>query len=341
MRIPKYALLVVPLAVLFVLPAFSAISAQQQKVIALDLTEGRPKDPGHETAWIPAIEGNLTQAGYRVIEITDGITPEKLQGVDALVVPKLYNAQSVYSNAEIRAIADWFKEGDKFLWIGADSDWVEDYLKDTGCGFKTVNPNKILEAVGSHLRLDPCSIEDPETNAGAPYRVVSNHTNKQPWASEITQGVTQVLFHGPTHVIGYKDGQYVPLDQVLGDNLMWLFETTPGKGVVVDHDDDPTSYVYQEGDNITAYLAAAEKVDVGGGKISKVIVTGESLIGDRCVFNWEYHGVRLDGPKFVMNAFAWGLKPESAPGPGMDVIIGGIVVIVIIVAVLYFALAKK
>ena len=107
----------------------TSVSAQDQKVVALDLTPGRVKDLDSEWGQknLQALKDLLTSAGYQVKELTE-ITPAALEGVDALVIGKMKDYDSGFSSAEVQAIANWFKEGGKFLWVGADSDYVEPYL---------------------------------------------------------------------------------------------------------------------------------------------------------------------------------------------------------------------
>ena len=335
-------LLAVALVALFAISvglwAGTTVFAQDQKVVALDVTPGRVKDL--ETDWGQWNLGNLTElltnAGYKVVLLTE-ITPSALEGVDALVIGKMYDYDSGFSTAEVQAIANWFKQGGKFLWVGADSDYVEPYLNPEDTSFKAGEPNKILEAIGSSLRLEYGSLEDPESNAGAGYRVVSYERNTEGWAGEITAGADKVLFHGPTFVVGYKNGQFVPIDQVLSDTCVWLYRSSPS-GTVVSHDGvDPKAHAIGETGQFVE--AAAEKIKVGN-KYSKVIVTGESLLGDRVIITKEYHGVSLQGDIFVRNAFAWGLTEESAGLP-MTYIAIGVVVVIVVVAAAALALRKK
>ncbi len=314
------------------------VTAQKRKVVAFDLTPGRVKDIDSEKwqASLKALEANLTAWGYDVKEITK-ITPDALKGVDALVIGKMKDYKSGFSPDEVKAIADWFKQGGKFLWVGSDSDYVEPYLNPEDTSFKAGEPNKILEAIGSSIRVEYASLEDPESNAGAGYRVVSYRANTQGWAGEITKGAPKVLFHGPSLLAGYKDGNFVPFDEVVSDTCQWLYRSSD-KGTVVSHDGvDPKAY--KVGDTGSFVEAAAEKIPVGA-SYSKVIVTSESLYGDRNIFSTEYHGVKLNGPTFVKNAFAWGTTVESAGLP-MEWLAGIVVIIVVILIVAYLFLKRK
>lgn len=311
--------------------------AQQKKVVALDVTPGRVKDLDAEIGQkqLAKLEDYLRSWGYEVKELTS-ITSDSLKGVDVLIIGKMKDYKSGFKPEEIQAIASWFKQGGKLLWVGSDSDYVEPYLNPEDTSFKAGEPNKILEAIGSSVRIDYASLEDPESNAGAAYRVVSYKANTQGWAAEITSGASKVLFHGPSVLAGFKDGKFVPFDDVVGDNVAWLYRSSD-KGTIVSHDGvDPKAYsVGQMGSFVEA---AAEKIAVGG-SYSKVIITIESLLGDRTIINEEYHGVKLQGPTFVKNALAWGTTVESAGLPVEWII--AIVVIIIVVVILALLLVKR
>jgi len=311
----------------------------QQKVVAIDVTPGRVKDL--DTKWgqtnLKWLKGNLTAAGFQVKEITE-ITPEVLKGVDALIIGKLYDYNSVFSESEIEAIKNWFMEGGKFIWVGADSDYTEPYLNPDDISFKAGEPNRILEAIGSVLRLEYASLEDPTCNIGAAYRVKSYEANTAGWAAEITKNAPVVMFHGPTFVIGFKNGKYVPFSEVEGPNVVWLYKSSPD-GTVVSHDGvDPKAH--SVGETAQFVEAAAEIISLGMFKPKgKVIVTGESLLGDRFIGTPEYHGETLQGMTFILNAFAWGTRVEG-PAISMTMLIAIIVIIVIIVVALV-VLRKK
>ncbi len=343
----RYAILLVILLLIAPLAISYIPTKAQGKKIGIDLTPGRVKDIDNKWSQklLRELEGNLSAAGWEVVELTE-ITPETLADLDALVIGKMYNEQSGFSDAEVQAIAEWFKQGGKFLWVGADSDYTEPYLNPEDTSFKSKEPNKILAAIGSHLRIDHMSVEDPENNAGAAYRVVATRAaggiNDQGPAAEITKGVDRILFHGPAGLAGYKDGKFVPIEQVFNEHIFWLARTGP-QGTVVSHDGvDPEAY--SVGDTGRFYLAAAEVIQVYSDlftiKYSKVIATGESLIGDRNIFNSEYHGVSLDGPTFTMNVFRWGLTEKTETNLTGYAIIGAVIVVIIIVLAVLF-LRKK
>ncbi|RLG47693.1 MAG: hypothetical protein DRN90_04590 [Thermoproteota archaeon] len=86
--------------------------------------------------------------------------------------------------------------------------------------------------------------------------------------------------------------------------------------------------------------AAAEIINLGLFKPKgKVIVTGESLLGDRFIGTPEYHGEKLQGMTFIINAFKWGTRVEG-PVLSMTMLIA-IIVIIIIAVVAVVVLRRK
>ena len=303
--------------------------------IVLENTTGRTWDAYHGE--LQNLASNLTAKGYTVVIATNGITSDVLSGAQGLIIIKPKTDENLYTDAEINAIKNWFNEGGKFLWVASDSDYIEPYLTSTK--FKTDTANRILEAVGSVLRFDYCSVEDPTTNAGAPYRVVSNVTNTQNSdAAQITKGVVNALFHGPTVVAGYKNGKLVPFNEVESDNIFWIFKTTPN-GVIVDNDPSSPPQAYTVGEKGSYVLMAAEKY-AGPNKDCKVIVSAEGPYGDHGGFTNSYHGVTLQGTTWVLQAIDWGMTVEKKAAMPTTLIIAA-VVIVAIIAVAAFMLTKK
>jgi len=326
------------------------------KVVAIDLTtfqQGnatvyRVKDMFTSSDWTALynnLKSNLTAAGYTVREV-NGLTSANLNGVDALIIGKLKDATVNFTSDEVSAVAAWFKTGGKFLWVGGDSDFPEPYLNNHA-GVKSDQPNKILAAIGSQLRLEWAAVADVVGRgaAGSDYRVFANITeggvNSQDWAANITANTQRVLFHGPTIVIGFENGKYVPFDQIPASSLLtWLYKTTDN-ATARDQDADP-AYTITDGQKGRFVLAAAEKI-AEGSTYSKVIVTGESPLGDRTVTSAIERGVTMQGMTFFLNGVAWGTTVEQIPSTGLDTttILGIVVVVAVIVAAAFFYMRRK
>jgi len=296
-------------------------SAVPRKVVGLDVTyrtmggqrEYRVKDIQLDSfRMLFELERSLDDGGYEVRRL-NGLTPSSLLDVDAVVLGKLRDPSWQYTADEIKAIGEWFNQGGKLLWVGSDSDYVEPYYVAAQGDFKQREPNKVLEAVRSPLRLEFSSVEDVVGAGalGAPIRVCAMDTldgvNAAGYAGVITKGTSRVLFDGPSVIIGFKTGRYVSIEEVLDENIFWLYRTS-AQATIVDHD-ATRPMVLRVGQKGRFVLAAAQAVKVGD-KFSKIVVTGESILGDRNISSANYGDLKLSGPVFVRNALAWGLQKE-------------------------------
>lgn len=340
----KSALFLAALILTITLVSAMPVHAQAKKVVGLDLTYReeagkrlyRVKDVVFEgkTILLDSLKGNLTSWGYEVKEV-NGLTSANLQGLDALVLAKIHNPGFNYTSEEVSSIASWFKQGGKFLWVGADSDFIEPYYTAAVGGFKEDQPNRVLAAIGSSLRIEYASVEDVVgiAAAGAPYRVYSNATaggaNSEGVAGTITKDAPRVLFHGPAFVVGFKDGKFVPFSQVQDENTFWIYRTTD-RGTVVHNVAYPAQTV-SAGQKGQFVLAAGQRMRVDS-KYSKVLAAGESIMGDRNGMTTLERGVTLFGPTFIKNAFAWGTTVEEVPFDWTPYVVAAVVVVIIVVA---------
>ena len=178
---------------------------------------------------------NLTYVEWRVV--LGDLTPADLSGADMLIMSKSDSAVE-YTAAELNAIASWFGEGGKTLWVAADSDYGTDHLR-------IYTANEVLEKVGSKLRIDDCAAEDATSNAGSGYRVLAVSANVDPMFEFIVTGVDRALFHGPAIVAGLEDGVWVDLSKDTMENV-YVIMTTSEDGLVVDQS-EPAPYVMEAG----------------------------------------------------------------------------------------------
>jgi hypothetical protein len=232
----------------------------------------------------------------------DSITADALANVDVLI---LGQPSGPLSPDEIQAIANWFAQGNKVLWVAADSDY--------GSGVQAQDvADSILEQLGyGNLRVDLCSVEDPSSNAGAGYRVVGHVVPDPdtPFAGIITQNFVndgKVLYHGPG-VVAWVDenGTWHPLNETSKPPLTYRIVVTSENGTIVENN-DPAANAYLAGDTGVFTLLAAQIVPLDNGKQSVLIVSGESPYGDyEPTWSPLYHGVPLDGPQFVNNILHW------------------------------------
>ncbi|MFQ6077202.1 MAG: hypothetical protein ACE5Z5_13905 [Candidatus Bathyarchaeia archaeon] len=276
---------------------------------------------GQGTKLLDHFVGNLTDLGYTVVLANGGINSTVLEGASFLFVGHIYGKANNLTDAEIDAIKAWFNKGEKAIWVDADSDYG-------GAEYIAFQTNKILEAIGSKLRAEITSVEDPQSNAKAAYRVVANVTNTADPVKDITSGVSKALFHGPTFLYGVKDGTPVALEDTSITNVYWVMKTSPA-GVVKDNTPTTPPLVHTDGQKGSFVIMAVEK-HAGPNENNKIVVSGETPYGGYMpVFAWTYYDVSLDGPTLVKNTVTWGLKVE-APFPWLTV---GVVVVVVAIAV--------
>ena len=198
--------------------------------------------------------------------VYDDITTSDLTGADMLIMVQADSSLD-YSDDELTAIKAWFDKGDKAVWIAADSDFGNDALRQASA-------NSALEFLGSSLRIEAASAEDPVSNGGAPYRVLGVSDNVDPELAHLVSGVERGLFHGPGIIVGYSGGDYVALEETVLSGVSVIM-TTSEVGVVVDNN-EPAPEVHEAGDEGSFPVMAIE-VDYDSDNI--VIATGDAPFG--------------------------------------------------------------
>lgn len=257
-------------------------------VVAVDLSHGE------STKYLKYIQGNITWVEW--VNITTPITTDILKNVDMLIIGQ---ATQVFTPDELNALKTWINSGNKVLWVAGDSDY------GPGVTYQDI-ANAILSYVGSALRVDLCSVEDPVQNAKASYRVIGNVTPDS-GAEAVANGITKgVLYHGPgVLAYAFPNGTWAPLEKFKPDNVYRIVWTSPNGKIV--ENNPPPAKAHKAGDTGKFVLLAAEVMKIGN-KQSVVIASGESPYGDyEPTWSWIYYGIPLDGPKFVTNMINWSL----------------------------------
>ncbi|MCS7107171.1 MAG: hypothetical protein NZ902_03600 [Acidilobaceae archaeon] len=197
------------LALLAVTLAFLPLPAEGGRiVIAFDVSH-RQSPAGLEVLALP----NMTGGMYRVLIVFDdsdlqripnatqrmfneirrgGFTAENLRDVDVLIIGM---PEAALRSGELDVLKAWFSQPNRALWIAADSDYPAQ-----GSERAQQFMNQVLEALGSVIRIDHISVEEPTFNiGGAAYRVMGTIDPSPDIASIIMQGVQhrRALFHGP------------------------------------------------------------------------------------------------------------------------------------------------
>jgi uncharacterized protein YoxC len=225
-------------------------------------------------------------------------------GVDMIIIGQ---PTAEFTPDEINAIKDWWTSdhlGRRAIWFAGDSD----YPAQGGNLEIAMNANNaVLEALGAKLRHDYVSVEDPESNAGKPYRVVGLIQPDEPVAF-LAYGAQKVLMHGPGAVAWVdKNGNWHSLTKEKPDNVYRIVWTTD-KARIVEHQPKgpgaPGSLgmAYHVGDTGRFVMLAAEVVN----NKDVIIVSGESPYGDyQPMVTYSYYGIPLDGPRFIRNMLLW------------------------------------
>jgi len=194
------------------------------------------------------------------------LTEYDLKGAVMLIMVQA-NPLLDYSTDEFEVVKGWLDEGGKGLWIASDSDFGNDALRQTSA-------NEVLEYIGSALRIESASAEDPFSNGYAPYRVLAVSDNADPEFGFLVSGVNRSLFHGPGTIIGYEDGRYIKLEEESLDNVHVLMTTT-SDGVIVDSM-EPTPQAHQAGD-IGAFPVIVLEIDPENTNV--IIASGDAPFG--------------------------------------------------------------
>ena len=303
--------------------------------------------PSYEVVDRNRLMGNLTKAGYTLdfLNQTTPITSSELSGVSVLFLGKMDDPPINYSASEIQAITSWFQTGGKLLMMSGNSGYTTNDTENVA--FMASIPNHILTAIGSSLRLETGGevTDQPGVGAsGSGFRVyassANNGVNTQGWASTITANTQKVRFHGPTNIIGYQNGAYVPFSSLTADTVTWLYRTSTQGTLQAYGSEKP--YVTSVGQPGQWVLAAAEKIPEGS-TYSKVIVAGAGFYGNYVInADTEFsYNITFQGLQFVLNAVAWGLTSESVPSSTNWILYGGVAVAIIIIAAAAIYLLRR
>jgi hypothetical protein len=236
--------------------------------------------------------------------LNESITLQTLRNVDVLIIGQ---PQSDLAEDEIKAIETWLAEGGKVLWVAADSDYRDGNFN--GPKSQAIC-NRVLEAVGSRLRVDLGGVYDDVNNIGGKsYRVLARVRPDfiHGLATQIIQaGISRpVLFHGPAPII-WVDESGAPHDPVNETfeglvRIVWSYKTSK-----IRDNNPPAPILYNPSSDVnrTFVLMAAEVTSSG----SIIIVSGETPYGGFAPISLnDYLGVELDGLRFLENTLTWAL----------------------------------
>ncbi|MCW3989194.1 MAG: TIGR04279 domain-containing protein [Candidatus Bathyarchaeota archaeon] len=219
------------------------------------------REPGVQLA---AIEKDMPHVKWSIVY--GELTEYDLEGAVMLIMVQS-NPLFGYSSDEFEVVKGWLDEGGKGLWIASDSDFGNDALRQTSA-------NEVLEYIGSALRIESASVEDPFSNGYAPYRVLAVSDNADPEFGFLVSGVNRSLFHGPGTIIGHKDGRYIKLEEESIDNVHVLMTTT-SYGVIVNSMEPPPQA--HEAGEVGAIPVMALEIDPENTNV--IIASGDAPFG--------------------------------------------------------------
>ena len=308
------------------------VAADGTGTIVFDYTHGQYSSNLWNTTDL-AIADALEAMGYTVVFAYGGINTSILDDAVGFVAGSIYGSDGGYTSTEFTVITDWFNAGNKFMWIGYDSDYAgRTYIND--------NMTKILEDTGSHVFGEPLSIEDPISSAASGYRAIANGTSDNSFVAPIVAGVSKVLMHGPTCLYGSSSAtegtDVVALETGTIANVYPLLYF--GASATIVNADLVNGYAHDEGDT-GAFVAATLEIGAGTAGNGVIIVSGASPYGDyRPMAEAEYYDIVMTGSlDFVVNGIDFGMNQAQAMNMTLILAIGAIgavVVVVIIVAVM-------
>jgi hypothetical protein len=311
----------------------SAASTLNTPTIVFDMKHGQYKDTIF-AAEDAQLEANLTAMGFNVIWAWGGINDTILEDATGLVIGSIYGTTNGFTAAEIDAVDEWFNAGDKFLWVGSDSDFA-------GYAYINNNASLILDAVGSHVYPEAISISDAYSNCNASYRVVANGTSTNAFVADIVENVDAVLMHGPTSLYGSTSGNagtdVVALENTTIPNVYPLLYY--GAAATIGDSDLVPPLAHNDGES-GAFVAMTIEINAGTDKTGVIVVSGASPYSDyQPMTTAEYYEVVLNGYNLVYQTFSFGLDyainpPVPSIIPLLLIGIAGVVLVVIVIVVI-------
>ena len=252
---PIPLLLIVSLA-LAMISAPCLVYAESKPIVVAHLKGALEAD-----GQLKAIMGNVTEVEW--VLVLGELTSTDLTGAVMLIMVKA-DSSLEYTAAELSAVKSWYDTGGKTIWVAADSDYGDDRLRQESA-------NEVLEKIGSVLRIEACSVEDPVSNAGAPYRVLGTSENCDVELKALVAGVKKAIFHGPAIITAYSGGRYYKLEDEKPEGVYKIMTTTDAGVIVNSNPPDPEIHEVGEEGNFVLMALEADPV-----KQNVVIATGEA-----------------------------------------------------------------
>ena len=293
MRYVYAILLAMIIALGMAIPSITKVVAEKPLIVVIADGALEPDDQ------LKYMMGNITEVEWKLYMDSDEMTFDDIKDAVMIIYVQVDLDKNI-SDKALEVIKKWFDQGGKTIWVTGDSDYK-------GGDFKRIpNANKILEALGSHLRNDHTEAVDRESNCGKSYRVAAI-IDPDPELSFL-KVEKPVLFHGPGVVaVVTEEGKWVPFYGKGEKPLPNLYRIarTSDKGAISEFV-PPLPKAYEVGQEGSFVLMAAEYFP---DKDNMVILSVEAPFDHyRGMWIDEYHDVPLDGTLFVKKIVLWGAR---------------------------------
>lgn len=305
------------------------------KTILIDYSHGQDDSVYGREVFDPLLFANLTEMGYEVIIAYGGLNASILENVEGFLLGSIRGLMDGFLEDEIAAVANWFNQGDRFLWVAYDSDYPL-----PGGSFINGNSTLILEAVGSHVYGEHTHVWDLEENCGAEYRPTATITSDDPLVADIVEGVDAVLMHGPTCLYGSDSEEPssivnpVLLENTTIENVTPFLYYSP-TAFIMDQDDLPP-LAHENFDN-GSLVACTIELNAGLDKSGIIVVSGFSPYGSYCPMSADhYYNWTLNGYRMILQAIEFGMNYTPPISIELPVLLAGIGVGIIFIVIVIF-----
>jgi hypothetical protein len=329
------ALLSMLIAAVYIGPIPIHAQSEDAKTILVDYSHGQDSSVYGREVFDPLLFANLTELGYEVTIAYGGINSSILADVEGFLLGSIRGLMDGFSLDEITAIADWFHQGDRFLWVAYDSDYPA-----PGGPFINGNSTLVLEAVGSHVYGEHTHIWDLDMNCGEGYRPIANVTSNDPFVADIVRDIDAVLMHGATCLYGSDSdtpdsvtNPVVFANTTIGNVTPFLYYSPTA---FIADQDTLMPLAHNNGDN-ESLVACTIEINAGLNRTGVIVVSGSAPYGSYCPMSADhYYNWTLDGYQMILQAIEFGMNYSPPVSFELPIILAGLGVgIIFAVIVIY------
>ncbi|MFX1483515.1 MAG: hypothetical protein ACFFCP_10025 [Promethearchaeota archaeon] len=335
-----FIILILLFGALLVSPSISVEEQESAKKILIDYSHGQDDSVYGRERFDPQLFNNLSAMGYEVVIAYGGINSSILEDVDGFLLGSIRGNMDGFMPEEIAAIANWFGEGNRFLWVAYDSDFPY-----PGGPFINDNSTIVLEAVGSHVYGEPTHVWDLINNCGAEYRPYANVTSDNPLVADIVRGVDAVLMHGATCLYGSASDNAssmtnpVALENTTIANVIPLLYYSPTASIVDQDDIMPIAHCNLDNGS---FVACTIEFNAGANESGIIIVSGSAPYGSYCpMYADQYYNWTLNGHLLILQAIDFAMNYEPPVPLELPIVVTGVFVGIIFVAIVVYDWKKK